>query len=39
MSLVIKHNFGFFSCCSIKLNLIINYINDKKIDKTLFFVD
>jgi len=30
MSLVIKHNHGFFSCCSVRLDRIINYINTNK---------
>jgi hypothetical protein len=28
--LVIKHNSGFFSCCSVKLNSIINFFNSEK---------
>jgi hypothetical protein len=27
MSVILHHNAGFFSCCSVKLNEIINYIN------------
>lgn len=27
MSLIITHNAGFFSCCSVKLDAIVNYIN------------
>jgi hypothetical protein len=27
MSVVVKHNYGFFSCCSVKLDSIVNYIN------------
>ncbi len=27
MSVVCKHSYGFFSCCNVKLNKIINYIN------------
>jgi hypothetical protein len=30
MSLVITHNAGFFSCCSVKLNVIVDYINSNK---------
>ena len=30
MSLKISHNAGFFSCCSVKLNKITDYINEKK---------
>ena len=26
----ITHNFGFFSCCSVKLSNIVNFINVKK---------
>jgi hypothetical protein len=29
MSLVISHNSGFFSCCSVKLHDIVKYINSK----------
>lgn len=28
MSLVVSHNYGFFSCCSVKLESIVTYIND-----------
>jgi len=28
MSLVVTHNAGFFSCCSVKLEQIVNYINE-----------
>ena len=28
MSVICEHNFGFFSCCSVKLECIVNYIND-----------
>ena len=27
MSVIAKHNSGFFSCCSVKLNHIVDYIN------------
>lgn len=27
MSIIVKHNAGFFSCCSVKLDKIIEYIN------------
>ena len=27
MSIISTHNSGFFSCCSVKLNDIVNYIN------------
>ena len=27
MSIVITHNAGFFSCCSVKLNKIVDFIN------------
>jgi hypothetical protein len=27
MSIIVTHNAGFFSCCSVKLNAIIHYIN------------
>lgn len=30
MSLTIKHNAGFFSCCSVKLTKIVEYINKNK---------
>ena len=30
MSLVITHNAGFFSCCSVKLDIIVDYINSHK---------
>jgi hypothetical protein len=30
MSLVITHNWGFFSCCSVKLHNIIEYVNNTK---------
>lgn len=30
MSLIITHNAGFFSCCSVRLDRIINYINTNK---------
>ena len=29
-TLICKHNAGFFSCCSVKLNEIITYINVNK---------
>ena len=29
-SLVITHNAGFFSCCSVRLDKIVNYFNEKK---------
>jgi len=29
MSVVVNHNAGFFSCCSVKLDRIIDYINKK----------
>jgi hypothetical protein len=29
--LKISHNFGFFSCCSVRIWNIIQYFNDKKI--------
>lgn len=28
MSLICKHNAGFFSCCSVKLTDIVNYVNN-----------
>jgi hypothetical protein len=30
MTISIKHNAGFFSCCSVKLDEIVKYINSKK---------
>lgn len=30
MSIKITHNYGFFSCCSVRLNGIIDYINSTK---------
>jgi hypothetical protein len=30
MSLIITHDCGFFSCCSVKLNNIVDYINKNK---------
>ena len=30
MSIIINHDGGFFACCSVKLEAIINYINIKK---------
>jgi hypothetical protein len=30
MSIVISHNWGFFSCCSVKLHHIIEYVNKTK---------
>jgi hypothetical protein len=30
MSIEIKHNAGFFSCCSVRLNNIVDYINNNK---------
>ena len=30
MSLIILHNAGFFSCCSVRLSKIISYYNNKK---------
>jgi hypothetical protein len=30
MSVIITHNFGFFSCCSVRLNMIVDYINKHK---------
>lgn len=30
MSIIINHDGGFFSCCSVKLETIINYINNNK---------
>ena len=29
MSVICKHNFGFFSCCSVKLDYIVKYLNLK----------
>jgi hypothetical protein len=37
ITLISSHNFGFFSCCSIKLHDIVNYINANK--KTPDYVD
>jgi len=37
MSITIKHSFGFFSCCSVKLSELVNYINLNK--KTPINVD
>ncbi len=28
--IIIRHNYGFFSCCSIKLNIIVDFINSNK---------
>ena len=30
MSLVVSHDFGFFSCCSVKLRSIVDYINQNR---------
>ena len=33
--IICKHNAGFFSCCSVKLNNIVDYINTKHLLPTL----
>jgi hypothetical protein len=33
--IICKHNAGFFSCCSVKLNNIVDYINSKHLLPTL----
>ena len=30
MSVIVKHNYGFFSCCSVKLSKIVQYMNANK---------
>ena len=35
MELIITHNAGFFSCCSVRLHEIINYFNNNKLLPTI----